>query len=818
MPSLSLSRFLTTSAACGFAILASPVLALEAEDGGIDAAVASEPSAPNNADASSDDSTGVIGGDIVVTARRRAERAQDVPVALTAVSGDLLEQRGDYTLGSIQQIAPSLQVFSFNPRNTNVNIRGLGSNISLANDGLENGVGFYIDDVYYGRTGQSQFELVDLERIEILRGPQGTLFGKNTTAGAINITSRKPEFTFGGFGEVSLGDYDFHQVRGSITGPLTDWVAFRLSVSDTHRDGFLTNVTTGEKVSDDDNLSLRGQLLLNLASNASLRVIGDYSKQTMNCCLRVRSAYFGTYDDGNAIGNNFYDRVNRAGYAAEPIDPWARRVEGDAQTQANMDTWGVSGKLDWDLGSVTLSSISAYRHWNWYPRNDSDGTGLAVQLFNHRDNHQRQFSQEFRLASNGDDRLSYVLGAYYFWQVVEGPSVAGYGADAPLWQAPTEIDKVRIPALSGFISQSYSDPETRSYALFGQTSYQIVPDRLTATLGLRYTHEKKNGSYTQVWTGGADLDDPALGLTSAERTRALALRNALNPRTSYSLSTKDDSFSGLFTLAYNVTRDIMVYGSYSRGNKSGGLNLANLPTGVTAAVDPEKVDNFEAGIKSQWLDRRLTLNAAAFHTKVTDYQTGITEQVEGTNSTRYYIANITEVISRGFELDGNFAASRNINFNGSVVYVDAYYGEFQNGPTPVEELNPASGGSRVKDMSGAPLSGAPKWSWNVGSDFNFAVGNTPLGESEVYGRADFSWRSSYYTEVSNSRYSKVPSFGVANARLGIRSESGAIDFSVWVKNVFDKNYFTTLSVANTGLATATLGDPRTVGATLRSSF
>ncbi len=757
-------------------------------------------------------------GEILVTARRRSERAQDVPVALSVVSGDLIDRRGDYTLAAVQQIAPSLQVFSFNPRNTNVNIRGLGSNIANSNDGLENGVGFYIDDVYYGRTGQSQFDLVDLERIEVLRGPQGTLFGKNTTAGAINITTRKPEFEWGGFGEATLGDYGFHQVRGSVTGPLTDWLALRVSVADTHRDGFLTNVTTGEKVSDYDNFTVRGQLLANFASNLSLRVIGDYGKQTMNCCSRVRAAFFSTYDDGGRIANNFYDRTARAGYTPLPIAPWSRQVEGDAATQANMNTWGVSGKVDWDLGPVTLSSITAYRKWNWYPRNDSDGTGLAVQSFNHRENFQRQFSQELRLASNGDSRLSYVVGAYYFRQIIEGPGVAGYGVDAPLWQAPTEIDKVRVPALSGFVSQSYSDPETRSYALFGQTSYAIIPDKLTATIGLRYTHEDKHGSFTQTWTGGANLDDPALGLTAIERTRAIALRDALNPRTSYSLATKDDSFSGLVTLSYKVTRNVMVYASYSRGNKSGGLNLANLPAGVTAAVDPEKVDNFEAGIKSQLFDRRLTLNAAAFHTKVRDYQTGITEQVVGTNNTRYYIANIPEVISRGFELDSYLAVSPNVSLNGSLAYTDAYYVDFRNGPTPVEALNPSTGGSRIRDLSGQTLSGSPKWAWNVGTDFQFPVGKTPIGDTEIYGRADYSWRSSYFTEVSNSRYSKVDGFGVANARLGFRTANGVIDLSIWVKNVFDKNYFTTLSVANTGLSTATLGDPRTFGATLRSSF
>jgi iron complex outermembrane receptor protein len=756
---------------------------------------------------------GEAGPAIVVTARRREENAQDVPVALSVVGGDLVEQRGDYTLAAVQQVAPSLQLFSFNPRNTNINIRGLGSNVSLTNDGLENGVGVYIDDVYYGRVGQSQFDLVDLDRIEVLRGPQGTLFGKNTTAGAINITTRQPSFDFGGQVEASLGDYGFHQARASITGPLTDWAALRVSVADTHRDGFIRNVHTDDKVQDYDNFTARAQLLLKPSDSLTVRLIGDYGKQTLNCCYRVPYAQFTQYDGGGTIPNNFAARVARAGYTPLPIDPYAREVDADAIVQANMNQWGVSGKADLDLGPVTLTSITAYRKWNWYPRNDSDFTSLSVNTLSHQENFQRQFSQEFRVGSNGNTRLSWVAGAYYFWQIINGKGASGYGPDAGSWLFPADEAVTRDAALNGFISRSTSNPETKSFALFGQATYDLVPDRLSLTLGLRYTHEKKSGSFNQWWDAGNDLS----ALTEAQRTRALAIRNTLNPVASYSTGFTDNSFSGLATLSYKVTPDVLVYASYQRGNKSGGLNLTNIPADISPDVGPEKVDNYEAGIKSSWWDKRLTLNLAGFWTDIADYQTAIVDQRPGTNNTRNYITNIPKARARGFEVDAVLSPIERLNLNASVAFTDAKYVTFENGPPPPER-NPATASAPFADLSGRPLSGVPKWSWSAGGDFSHPLGESSWGGVELYGRADYSWRSNYYTAVSDSRYSLVPSYGIANARIGVRLESGRLDLSLWAKNLFDKEFVDTLTPQNTGLVVATLGDPRTIGATLRSKF
>jgi iron complex outermembrane receptor protein len=752
------------------------------------------------------------GAEIIVSARRRDESAQDVPIALSVIGASQLEATGNYSLTQIQQIVPSLQVFSFNPRNTNINIRGLGSNVALTNDGLENGVGFYVDNVYYGRPGQSQFDLVDLQQIEVLRGPQGTLFGKNTTSGAINITSRKPSFDPEFSGEATVGDYGYYQLRASASGGLIDnLLAVRLSGSVTERRGFLYNDTQNERAQDYSNWSVRGQLLFTPSADLEVRIIGDFSRQKQNHVLNVFADYFGTYDNGAGIPNNFAARAARfPGYTFPTIDPFARRGEADGHYQSNMDGYGVSGQIDWDVGAAKLTSITAYRWWDWNPANDGDSTALPVITKAQQANRQRQFSQEIRLASDSDGPIDYVVGAYYFWQVINGKGATAYGPAAGLWNLPAVPVAVSNAALNGFEANSTSDPRTRSYALFGQLDWKFT-DRLTLTAGLRYTREKKSGTFRQFHVAGIDLST----LPPAIATAALAIREQFNP-TNANLSTSftDNSLSGLATLSWQFADGALVYASYSRGNKSGGLNLTALPVGIQPEVSPEKVDSYEAGLKTQWLDRKVTFNLAGFWTEISDYQTAITEQVANTVNYRQYIANIPGVRSRGFEGDLSVAPSERLSFYASAAYADTTYSDYPNAPQAPERLN--IGG--LQDLTGEQLPGVPKFTYTLGGDASAPLGALGGRDLSLYGHADFSHRSSFNTSSSNSRYADVPGYGIANARIGIRTEDGLFDLSIWARNLFDKDYFQTLSAANTGIVTALIGEPRTIGATLRTKL
>ncbi len=746
--------------------------------------------------------------DIIVTARRREERAQDVPIALTAVGGDTVERAGAVTLVQIADLTPSLVIRNNNARNTFANIRGLGSN-SDQNDGLEIGVGFYVDDVYYGRIGASQFDLIDLERVEVLRGPQGTLFGKNTTAGAISVATRAPQFTTEFRGEATLGELGYHQVRGSLTGPLiADKLAYRLTVSDTHKDGSLLNVFNGRKVNDYDNFSVRGQLLIEPADAVSIRIIGDYSKQTSYSRVASIVGVFRTFDNGAPLTNNFLDRAARAGYVLpyDVNDPFARRVDFNAPVQANMEGYGVSAKLDWDFGKVGLTAITAYRWWDWYPLNDQDNSRLTINIRGGTSNRQRQFSQEFRLASQGENRLDYVIGAYYFWQVIHGLGQYALGQDYAIWNNPNANRALANYAYTGFQSDSIIEPRTKSYAAFGQLTWRAT-SALSVTGGLRFTHEDKTGLFDQRTVAGNDL----AVLSATDRAAAQKLRDDLYPVIRYTTGLKDDALTGQINLAYRIAPDVLGYASYARGSKSGGLSLGTLPAGVSPVVKSETIDAYEIGLKSQFWDRKVTLNAAAYWTEVKNYQAAITEQILNTTSSRRYISNIPGVRSRGFEADLVVAPSRYVRLTASAAYTDAVYKNYINAQAAPDKRNI----SQIQDLSGVQLANAPKFIYNFALDLIRPV--RLIGDSdEVYTRVDYNHRSTNDTSGSNSRYTRIAGYGVVNARIGARFDDGRFDLSLWATNLLDKKYYSSLGASNIGLITGNLGDERSFGATLRT--
>ncbi|MBV1686999.1 TonB-dependent receptor [Novosphingobium sp. G106] len=751
-------------------------------------------------------------GEILVTARRRQERAQEVPIALSVVSGATIERTGAINLVQIADLTPSLVIRNNNARNTFVNIRGLGSN-SDQNDGLEIGVGFYVDDVYYGRIGASQFDLIDLDRVEVLRGPQGTLFGKNTTAGAINITTKAPSFDFEATGEATLGERNYHQVRASVSGPLVaDKVAARLTVSDTHQDGFVTNLFNGRTVNGSDTLSLRGQLLAKPTDTVTIRIIGDYSKQSGYSRIASILGVFTKFANGATVTNNFYDRAARAGYVLpyNPNDPFAYQVDADAKFQANMEGYGVSGKIDWDVGGATLTSVTAYRWWDWYPLNDQDNTRLPINLKGGTSNKQRQFSQELRLASTGDRKIDYVVGAYYFYQVVHGLGQYQLGPSYAVWNNPTANRTLANYAYTNFQSDSIIEPITKSYAAFGQLTWHAT-DALSVTGGLRYTHEDKTGLFDERTVAGNDLSV----LSPADRATAQALRDAVYPVVRYTTGLNDDALTGQINASYKVTKDVLFYASYSRGSKSGGLSLGVLPNGadgkpISPVVRPEKVDAWEVGLKSQFWDRRVTLNLAAYWTKVRDYQAAITQQIGTTTSSIRYISNIPGVRSRGVEADLVVAPTQYVRFTASAAYNDAVYTNYKNAQVAPENSNV----SKTQDLTGVQLANAPKFIYNFSLDLSQPLGS----DGEVYTRIDYNHRSSNDTSGLNSIYTRIAPYGVANARIGFRVADSGLDFSVWVRNLFDKQYLLAESAANTGLITGNLGDPRQFGATARVKF
>lgn len=777
------------------ACLSVPAVALaEAEGAAADSTQARQSATPPTASL----------GDIVVTARRRDERAQDVPIALTVVNEELLDRTGAYNVGQVTQLAPSVQLLTSNPRNTAITIRGLGASYGLANDGLEQGVGIYVDQVYYGRPATATLDFVDLDRIEILRGPQGTLFGKNTTAGALNITTRDPSFTPEGQAELSFGDYGFLQAKASVSGPIVDdKVAGRFSVVSTRRDGVLDNVTTGTKQNSQDSISLRGQLLFQPTDQLRVRLFADYADLTPECCTQV---YVTAGQTLKPAAQQFAALATGRGYAPASTNPYDRLADVDSDIQADQIHRGVSAIVDYDFGWATLTSVSAWRAWDWGPKNDRDYTALDIVRQSANPSWQDQWSQELRLSSNGNNRIDWTAGLYAFHQAVETHGVTEYGADATYWLLSPSLPNA---LLDGYTVYNDSRIETDSYAVFGQLTWDIT-DRLHLTPGLRYTYEDKAGAYTATTTGG---------LATADATLISRRLGVARPQ-AYAADLSDDDLSGQLSLSYDVRTDVLAYGSAARGYKSAGINMAgipNLPNGqpslANAVVKPEVVTTYELGLKTQGFDRRATANLAAYRTDVEDYQANVVDS--GPGALRGYLANAEKVVIQGIELDAVARPNQNLDLYANVAWTDAKYDSFANGPCPLERI----GTSTVAcDLSGKDLPGVSPWAASAGGEVHGNGGFLGL-PGQFYGGADASFRSTYNSDASVSRYTEIEGYTILNLRAGFRADNGW-EASLWVKNALDEDYLQFVSVqsGNSGLVIGNPGDPRTVGITLRARY
>lgn len=754
--------------------------------------------------------------EVVVTARRRSESVQRVPIAISTLSASQIEGSGAYRLDQLKQLVPSVQTLTFNPRNANVSIRGLGGNVSLTNDGLEQGVGFYVDDVYYGRPGQSQFDLVDLQQVEVLRGPQGTLFGKNTTAGAINIVTKEPSQVFGGTLEATGGNLGYQQIKGSITGPIVDGkLAFRASIAGTHRDGYVHNLHDGRELGGYDNLTARAQLLATPTENLKIRVIADYGLQRQDCCIGVVVGVANTRVDGTPLPNDYYARAARVGYTVPAIDPYSYNADIDSRVRTQMYTAGLSAKVEYTTDSLSFTSITAGRSWDWKPENDADGIGLPAIRQARIIDHQKQLSQEFRIASQGERTIDWVAGVYYFWQKVDGYSTFWYGPYAARWNLPPvlyptpEQAALATAALDDYQIAAYSRPETKSWALFGQASWN-VSEHWELTGGLRYTSEQKTGVYEQHVVGGAPLDSFA----PADQAYVTKIRNLVGAGNAYTVDTDESNVSGLLTANYRFSKDILAYASYQRGYKSGGLNLSNLAPSVPKAVEPEQVDSYELGFKSSLLNRNLTFNVAAFSTDTKDYQTNVFD----TQLFTTYIANIGLVRSQGIESDIRYRPTENLGLYLSVAYTEAEYADYKQAPPPVEYTGLLPATANYIDLSGRQLPGAPKWSASFGADYSHPL---PGSRYELFAAADANLKSAFFATINDSASSRINGFTVVNAQLGVRSQDGTDSLTLWSRNIGQAKYFETLGAGTAGASGVITGipsQPRTYGLTLRHKF
>lgn len=728
---------------------------------------------------------------VTVTTRRREESSQDVPTPMSVVSGQNLETQRVYRIQDLQQLVPSVNVAYMHARQSSVSIRGLGNN--PASDGLEGSVGLYIDNVYLGRPGMAVFDLMDIEQLEVLRGPQGTLFGKNTTAGVINISTRAPTFTPERSIETSFGEDGYFQTKGTISGPLNDQLAGRFSAYRTRSDGDIKNEYNGHDLNGGSRDGFRAQLLFKPNEDFNLRWIGDYNEEDSSAGTRV------LYNTGPTInGVNLYQsRANAAG--ATLVNGSHRKVNLDNDQHVTVHQGGTSVEANWTLPSdFTLTSISSYRFWNFTPAND-DGLNVAATYNAGVSVEDKQYSQEFRLASPKGEFFDYVVGAYYFGSDLDNKSFAYYGPQADIWNGTPR------GALANVGSVGNGHIKADSFALFAQGTWHLT-ERLDFTAGVRGTYEEKNAWVTR---------DAPIGGATVTGAAATARRGRTGAYDSGDLNQYSSSPSGLLNLSYRITDDLLGYATLSHGEKSGGVNLA-VGSAPTAGADSlligtERANNAELGFKSTLWDRRLQLNANVFWTQVNAYQTNAYDDVNRVQ----YLTNAGSVRSRGVEFESTVVPLRGLtlNFNGS--YNDVSYLSYKDAPCP-PEISQAPGAPASCDLSGHQVVGASKWIGNANGEYKWNLANG----FEPYVTASYAFRSKAVGTVEDSDYGQIPSYAVVNLSTGLRGDfnQGQWDVSLWLKNAFDKTYYTTLWTGGNGGYEGLLGTPRTLGVTGRYDF
>ncbi|HDL4924738.1 TonB-dependent receptor [Pseudomonas aeruginosa] len=730
-------------------------------------------------------------GKVTVTARRREEDSQKVPTPITVLGGETLEAQRISRVQDLQQVLPSVNVAYIHARQSSVAVRGIGNN--PASDGLEGSAGIYLDNVYLGRPGMAVFDLLDIEQLELLRGPQGTLFGKNTTAGVLNISTRAPTFTAERTVEVSGGQDGYFQGRGTVSGPLGETLAGRLSAYRTRDDGYIKNIHDDNYLNGGERQGARGQLLFEPNEDFSLRWIADYNEEDSSNGSMV--VYGGA--------ERFWQRAALVG--ASPLrDPQRRKVNINGRQHVSVHQGGSSLEANWNLaGGYRLTSISAYRYWHFTPANDEqlnvsaiNDTGVEV--------HDRQFSQEIRLASPTGGAFDYVVGAYAFRQNLGNKTFTSYGPLADLY-----LLGANLGALNDTYSKANGKIETDSFALFAQGTWHLT-ERLDFTAGLRGTYEEKNAKVERF----APLGGAAVGGVGA------AVRNGqLGAYDSGDLSQYNFAPSALLSLSYQFSDDLLGYASLSHGEKSGGVNLA-VGSAPSAGADsllvgPERANDAELGLKSTLFDRRLLLNANLFWTGIHGYQATTLYQAPGSTQLVQVLANAGSVRSRGLEFEATALPLRGLtlNFNGS--YNDVTYLSFKDAPCPAE-VSTRPGAPSSCDLTGQRVVGASKWIANLNGEYQWRLDD----RFQPYVSASYAYRSAAEGTLDNSDLSKIDGYSLVNLAAGLRSDlgDGQLDTSVWLKNAFDKDYYLSAFASINGSYTASVGQPRMLGVSLRYDF
>jgi outer membrane receptor protein involved in Fe transport len=813
--------------------------------------------------------------EIIVTSQRREESVQEVPIAINAFSDTVIQNSGIDDLKELTQLSPALQASSSNSetQGTVIRIRGVGTQGN--NPAFESAVGVFIDGVYRSRPGAALAELLDVERVEVMRGPQGTLFGRNTSAGAIHLITAKPEFEAGGYVEGTFGNFSSYDLRGSVWGPLSETFAVRLSGLAASRDGLLDDTVSGSDINTRERYTVKGQALWAPNEDVELRVIADFRNSDEDCCFAVHFAERPPGASAPVLITNGVALASMAGqqWQTSPPDPYARQaqVTSGRPLQHDVEDFGISAELVWDIGNVELTSITSYRDFTSDRHQDIDFTG-ADYLDNFRTDQIENFTQEIRFAGEAG-RLNWIVGAFYSDETITLDASVLHGAHYETFINLRLGNPLLVPVLganytdlafalsggavlpgtgwadgTGAIDDHF-ESDNSSFAIFTHNVIELS-ENWDLTLGLRWTQEDKRGisdlNLDPTNSPGCNAVLPAfkavpdslimqdLGFVGDLRRvkdlmSVFGCLGITSPAFEFDLEQNDDEFSGVLGLSFQATDDLMWYGSYSRGFKAGGINLDRAGTILTLTGDntdplnfldprfkPEIVDAFELGVKSSLFDGRAVLNLAAFHEEFENFQLNT---FTGFN---FIPESVAEVVSTGFELDLQARLAEGLDVLFGYAYINTEYGDnlidesnklvndrgLRGTAVPLPEESSLTG----RQLTNAPrsvLTGSVTFNQPIGTDLDFIFNATAR------------WQDDINTGSDLDPEKDEPDYMLVNARVGIAQSEGVWSIEAWANNLFDEEFaqiaFDIPLQSNAGFG-AFLGEQRTYGLTLRYNF
>jgi iron complex outermembrane receptor protein len=759
--------------------------------------------------------------EVMVTATRRVERLQEVPMSVSAFTSDFLLETGVNDISALEQYTPNLKITpGTSSRMTSIRIRGIGS--VGTNSGIDPSVGVFIDGVYQGRAGMSISDLVDVERVEVLRGPQGTLYGKNTAAGAITVTTKIPVTYFESQLEVSYNTEERAEIRGSVNMPLGDsGHATRLSGFYVDGDHRHTNTYTGEGINNEHKWGLRSRTLFDGASEASsgwgeLLLTLDYTKEDTDCCafavmqyegLSTLNAPFvntpsnqlqkelGLNDAGNPI-LRYTAFEDSEGFSPPKADPFGDDYWFNDEVSNKVEIGGVGLEWNKDLASEnSLTFINAWRHYTSDTQFDGDFSAYEANVTS-TDVELDQFSSEFRLASPGGETIDWQAGLYGYYSEFDslgtfsmGESLTsniGFGGFFP----------------DGSLNIDTNNYKTTSFAAFGQATWNIT-DEFSATLGLRYTYEKKERTGSQETIPAFGIDVPPVAGPNLELD---------DERT-------DSDVSPTINLRYFINPDLMLYASISRGFKSGGYNQRREVSTSNGEFDEEIATSYELGWKGMFMDQRLQFNSTFFFVEYDDFQS----QTFDGSSLRVTNAGIME--SYGAEIELLFLPVADVTLGSAIGYNKAEYKEFDNGQCTVNDtfyeyyvVQGAQGGSPgtafvcTADLAGEPLDNAPEWSVSSFIQYDTSIGENLVGAA----RLEHSYTDKFFLDQDLDEHLVNDEVNLINLRFSLSNQDHSWEVALWGRNMLDEEYYSFgLDIPTMGGFAGVVAPEATYGITLR---